>query len=581
MHIRRPYLFFLLGCLLVIACSGAALATTAIVPRDDEMVVESRAIVTGRVIDVSTAVDPDTDLVYTYVRLQVNDILKGELTEQEIVLKELGGETRDRGTMIFGMPRFQAGQDVLVYLNTWQDGALRVHQGFLGKFNITHDPLTGQMFVERQIEGENVVILGGSAPGTNRRELTAYTRAVKDLLKSNRKRLLAFEQKHYSNVPVLAQPVEYQSRINRNEMTPLWAYLNPSNPSRWFEADSNQAVVFYVNPNSAPGFMQIPEDVQGAMNAWSTAGGSIRVTYGGQTGGCGATSADGYNTISFNNCDNYFVVSQGCSGLLAVSGIIRYMPSQTKMIGNTRYAKAVESNMSFNPYAVCNFTNRCQLQEVLTHEMGHALGLGHSSDPNATMSAYAHFDNRCASVTPDDVQGITAIYPGASNGIRLSITTSDLPAANADRDYTANLEATGGTGGYHWDIVSGQMPSGMQLGMSGMVFGRTGSWGNFPFVAQVRDSAGNISQRSFILVVKQPGLSPAINSAEYRKKKVFLTGSNFDDGAVVYVDGEALFATLDGATLITQKRKQRPGGHQAVVVNPDGKQSAVFQFIVE
>src|SRR5262249_19734621 len=251
----RLYQSFIVGCFLVIACGGAALATTAVIPRDDEMVVESRAIVTGRVTDVSTAVDTNTDLVYTYIRLQVNEVLKGKIIDSEVVLKELGGETRDRGTMVLGMPRFQEGQDVLVYLNTWPDGALRVHQGFLGKFNITRDASTGQMFVERQSEGENVVILGSSA-GTNRSEFEAYTRTVKDLVESNRKKILAFERRFYSNVPVLAQPVEYETKVIRNEMTPLWAYLNPTSPSRWFEPDSNQAVVFYVNPNGAPAIMQ-------------------------------------------------------------------------------------------------------------------------------------------------------------------------------------------------------------------------------------------------------------------------------------------------------------------------------------
>src|SRR4026207_2172115 len=111
---RRPHILSLVGFLLVIACTQAALATTAVVPRDDEMVVESRAIITGRVVGVSTSVDANTDFVYTYIRLQVSSVLKGEVTEREIVLKELGGETRERGTMIFGMPRFEAGQDVLL-----------------------------------------------------------------------------------------------------------------------------------------------------------------------------------------------------------------------------------------------------------------------------------------------------------------------------------------------------------------------------------------------------------------------------------------------------------------------------------
>ncbi len=513
------------------------------------MVVESRAILTGRVIGLSTSVDASTELVYTYIRLEVNTVLKGNITAREIVLKELGGETRDRGTQIVGMPRFEPGQDVLVYLNTWPDGALRVHQGFLGKFNINRDSSTGRVFVERQVEGDNVVAIAGSGnTGTSRGELDAYTRMVGSLMETNRKKVLAFEQNYYSHVPLLAQPTEFNSKVFGGEMTPLWAFLNVTTPSRWFEPDNNQPVVFYVNPTGAPSFFQMQDDVQAAMDAWSNAGGSIRVTYGGATSGCGVQVADGVNTISFNNCDNYFAVSQSCSGLLAVSGIVRYLPTQTKTIGNTRYAQAVESNMSFNPYGLCNFTNRCQIQEVLTHEMGHALGLGHSSDSSATMLAYAHFDNRCASVTSDDILGIKTIYPGGSSGGQLSIMTANLPAANFDREYTANLAASGGTGGNHWSLVSGQLPPPMLLGMNGMLFGRT---------------------------------SVYVSDAYFKKKKVFVNGNSFEADAIVYVDGDGLSATLDGTMLITQKKKLKAGAHQVYVVNPDGKQSGAFQFFVE
>lgn len=580
---RKPNLrvLWLLGCLFVLACGQAALASTAIIPRDDEMVVESRAIVTGQVIGLSTAVDPTTNRVYTYIRLEVNTVLKGAITEREIVLKELGGETADLGTMIFGMPRFEQGQRVLLYLNTWPDGALRVHQGFLGKFNINVDASTGRLFVERRLDDQGVIVMAGSGDGTNRNELDAYTQMVTDLMSTNRKRMRDFEQRYYSGVPMLAQPSEAQSTQPGKGFRPLWVLLSPSSPARWFEPDNNQAVVFYVNPTGAPAFADVQADVQASMDAWSTAGGSIRLTYGGTTGGCGVQLADGSNTISFNNCDGYFPASQSCSGLLAVSGIVRYLPGTTKNIGGTTYGKAVEANMSFNPYALCNFTNRCQLQEVMTHEMGHGLGLGHTSDTTATMMPYAHFDNRCSSLMSDDAQGITAIYPSGSGHGRLNIMTSDLPATSMNADYVANLEASGGSGVYHWNVASGGLPSGVQLGMNGFLYGKSCISGDFNFTAQVLDSSGNTSQQAYTLVVRVPGLPPTVTTAEYRKKKVWVTGQGFLDNAVVYVNGEGLEANLGGTTLTTVKRKQKPGVHEVYVVNPDGARSNTIQFVVE
>src|SRR5262249_39287370 len=51
------------------------------------------------------------------------------------------------------------------------------------------------------------------------------------------------------------------------------------------------------------------------------------------------------------------------------------------------------------------------IQGVATHEYGHALGLGHSSDPNATM-APSHADNwiPARSLDLDDINGVQALY---------------------------------------------------------------------------------------------------------------------------------------------------------------------------
>src|ERR1044071_793430 len=120
---RRLFLLAVVACLFLFAVTVGTYATTAIVPTDEQMVVESRAIVTGRVADIFSSVDSRTNLVYTYVRLDVNTVLKGNIVSRQIVLKELGGETANHGTLVFGTPKFEVGRDVLLYLSSWPDGA--------------------------------------------------------------------------------------------------------------------------------------------------------------------------------------------------------------------------------------------------------------------------------------------------------------------------------------------------------------------------------------------------------------------------------------------------------------------------
>lgn len=49
------------------------------------------------------------------------------------------------------------------------------------------------------------------------------------------------------------------------------------------------------------------------------------------------------------------------------------------------------------------------LQAILTHETGHFLGLAHATDQNAVMYAYYH--QGAIELTPDDEDGLCAIYP--------------------------------------------------------------------------------------------------------------------------------------------------------------------------
>lgn len=52
------------------------------------------------------------------------------------------------------------------------------------------------------------------------------------------------------------------------------------------------------------------------------------------------------------------------------------------------------------------------LESILVHELGHALGLSHSNDPEATMRAsYAEGSTDMRSLSPDDLEAVCAVYP--------------------------------------------------------------------------------------------------------------------------------------------------------------------------
>jgi len=71
----------------------------------------------------------------------------------------------------------------------------------------------------------------------------------------------------------------------------------------------------------------------------------------------------------------------------------------------------------------------------------------------------------------------------------LAITTSALPNASPNTNYSATLQATGGIAPLSWSLVSGSLPTGLSLAPSGFISGDPTVPGSFPFTVQVTDSS--------------------------------------------------------------------------------------------
>ena len=106
-----------------------------------------------------------------------------------------------------------------------------------------------------------------------------------------------------------------------------------------------------------------------------------------------------------------------------------------------------------------------------------------------------------------------AVPPVAST---LAITNSALPAADASMLYTASLSAVGGLAPYHWNLISGILPSGIQLhSSSGVMSGTTAAPGSYPLSVQVSDASGHSATAAFSLTVSPSSIGSTTSSSGF------------------------------------------------------------------
>src|SRR4030095_8928852 len=103
--------------LAVLGLAKPSNATTAVLLSDEQLITSSRVILLGDVVSIKSQWDLNHENINSFVKVRVSKVLKGQLQNDHIVFKQLGGTVGDNSTVIFGAPEYKAGQRVLLFLD--------------------------------------------------------------------------------------------------------------------------------------------------------------------------------------------------------------------------------------------------------------------------------------------------------------------------------------------------------------------------------------------------------------------------------------------------------------------------------
>ena len=409
----------------LVVVASIAHATTFVAMSDGTLARAADAIVTGRVTHLETVGGADGQ-IDTLVTIAVERTMKGA-PHDTIVLKQPGGQLGARALWIAGSPRFELGQEQLLFLSAHHDGSARVTAFGMGQFQIVPDAKTGVMVAERMLDG---LVLGASR--IRRVQLARLIRTVE--------RAVAHDGRHAVAPLVTVPPEATDPDVDRVTISSFTLMDAPH--GRWFEADDGTPIVYGVDSSGDNGLGPDAslQAIDGAMAAWTNVSEAKLVLARGGNVAPAPLSCDGLSQIIFNDPFHEMPAPIACSGILALGGYCT--SADYEVVNDTTFYRITEGNITFNRgFGSCSFWNVDNLAEVTTHELGHTIGLGHSSEddnePNpvlkdATMYYRAHFDGRGASVHADDIAAVRFVYPGDDGTTDDDLDNDGIPDAQDD-----------------------------------------------------------------------------------------------------------------------------------------------------
>jgi hypothetical protein len=216
------------------------------------------------------------------------------------------------------------------------------------------------------------------------------------------------------------------------------------------------------------------------------------------------------------------------------------------------------------------------IEDIATHEFGHALGLGHSTIGEATMyPSVSYCSTSLRWLAEDDKQGAEYLYPSAGTNTP-PVATISSPSAGVVSAETV-LSFTGSA----TDVQDGDIGANLvwtsnidgQIG-TGKSFQRSLSVGSHLITARVVDSNGATAQAQEALSVESPATTPQSGGIQVTTNPYKLKGLQRVDLAWtgtsaptidIYRNGDRIITTLNTGRYSDAINKKGNGSYSYVV----------------
>lgn len=447
--------------------SASAVATSFVVPTDEELIAKSNAILTGTV--EGSYVREQNDTIETIYEIRVERAMKGAAKRGELIsVVSPGGVLDDeRGLLVPGAAHFAQGERVLLFLMRDERGRWQTTDLTLGRFEFVTST-TGERLLVRDMEN----VFGWDRVGRVHHEQVRKEAGFLAFVEQKAKRGDAEASSDYF---IDAASVTLDSNANapfdvETNAAPFPAatytdFVN-NQPIRWPNMSAGVTVYKRSDQNIANASDGGVSVIQNGLAAWNNeCASAINLVYGGQRGTASANH-DGVNVVEYNDPQSRIGGSWTGAGTVAIT-FLSFAGSHTFL--SQSWLNITDADVVFqNGYTASNSS----FATAMTHELGHGIGWRHSNQSHLDGGACNSASEECTSAAimnssvnanygytlqPWDVHAAESVYPGGSCGPSCtppSITTQPASSSIAvGASVTLRVVASGTTPlSYQWYV---------------------------------------------------------------------------------------------------------------------------------